>query len=200
MQHLIATSSWVILYRILATYKSEVIAGYTIAIRIFVFFLLPSWGLSNAASTLVGQNLGAKNAQRAERSVWYISILNSVYMLLVMFGFVFIPYYFISLFPVSGRTFEVAILCLQIMGYGMVFYGFGMIISQSFNGAGDTYTPTVLNFISFWFIEIPLAYFLARKAGLRENGVFYSVLISESILAIIGIFVFLRGKWKLREV
>ncbi len=200
MQYLIATSSWVILYRILATYKSEVIAGYTIAIRVFVFFLLPAWGLSNAASTLVGQNLGAKNPKRAERSVWYIAILNSAYMLLVMLGFLLIPSYFIGLFPVSGKTFEVAIICLQIMGYGMVFYGFGMIISQSFNGAGDTYTPTILNFISFWLIEIPLAYILARKIGMQENGVFYSVLISETFLAIIGIFVFLRGKWKLRVV
>ena len=200
MQYLIATSSWVILYRILAEYKSEVIAGYTIAIRVFVFFLLPAWGFSNAASTLVGQNLGAKNPARAQRAVWYTSIATSTYMLIVMLGFLFFPHYFIKLFSDGGKSYEVGVACLQIMGYGMVFYGFGMIISQAFNGAGDTYTPTLLNFISFWLIEIPLAYYLARNAGMKENGVFYAILISETILAILGIMVFLRGKWKLRTV
>ncbi|MBA7517641.1 putative FMN/FAD exporter YeeO [subsurface metagenome] len=200
LQYLIATSSWVILYRILADYKSEVIAGYTIAIRVFVFFLLPAWGFSNAASTLVGQNLGAKDPGRAERAVWYTSIVNSAYMLIAMLGFVIFPQYFIKLFSDGGKSYEVGVACLQIMGYGMVFYGFGMIIAQAFNGAGDTYTPTVLNFICFWLIEIPLAYYLAKNSGMKENGVFYSILISETILAILGILVFLRGKWKLRTV
>jgi putative MATE family efflux protein len=200
LQYLIATSCWVILYRILASYKSEVIAGYTIAIRVFVFFLLPAWGFSNAASTLVGQNLGAKDPGRAERSVWYTSLVTSVYMLITMFGFVLFPQYFIMLFSDAGKSYEVAIACLQIMGYGMVFYGFGMIVSQAFNGAGDTYTPTILNFISFWLIEIPLAYYLAKNAGMKEEGVFYAILISETLLAIFGILVFLRGKWKLKTV
>jgi len=117
-----------------------------------------------------------------------------------MLGFVLFPQYFITLFSDGGKSYEVGIACLQIMGYGMVFYGFGMIISQAFNGAGDTYTPTVLNFICFWLIEIPLAYYLARNANMEENGVFYAILISESFLAILGILVFLKGKWKLRTV
>ncbi len=200
LQHLIATSCWIILYRILANYKSEVIAGYTIAIRVFVFFLLPAWGFSNAASTLVGQNLGANNPRRAEQAVWYTSLVTSIYMSIVMLGFLLFPHYFITLFSDGGKSYEVGIACLQIMGYGMVFYGFGMIISQAFNGAGDTYTPSVLNFICFWLIEIPLAYYLARNANMEENGVFYAILISESFLAILGILVFLRGKWKLRTV
>lgn len=200
MQYLIATSSWVILYRILANYKSEVIAGYTIAIRVFVFFLLPAWGFSNAASTLVGQNLGANNPGRAERSVWYTSLVTGVYMLMALLGFVFLPEFFIKIFADGGKSYEVGIACLKIMGYGMVFYGFGMIIAQAFNGAGDTYTPTVLNFICFWMVEIPLAYYLSKNAGMNENGVFYAVLTSETLLALLGILVFLRGKWKLRTV
>lgn len=200
MQYLIATSSWVILYRILADYKSEVIAGYTIAIRVFVFFLLPAWGFSNAASTLVGQNLGAKNPDRAQRAVLYTSIISSSYMLIAMLGFLIFPHFFIKLFSDGGKSYEVGVACLQIMGYGMVIYGFGMIISQAFNGAGDTYTPTLINFISFWLIEIPLAYYLARNAGMKENGVFYAIIISEIILAILSILIFLRGKWKLRTV
>lgn len=201
IQHLIATSSWLILYRILAEYKSEVIAGYTIAIRIFIFFLLPAWGISNAAATLVGQNLGAGDSKRAERSVWKISLINSIYMGLVMLAFLIFPNLFIQFFSEPGNhSFEVAVTCLKIMGLGMVFYGFEMIIAQAFNGAGDTYTPTILNFIGFWLIQIPLAWYLAKKLNMQENGVFYAILISEAVLAILGIVAFKLGKWKTRKV
>ena len=200
-QHLIATSSWIILYRILAEYKSVVIAGYTIAIRVFVFFLLPAWGISNAASTLVGQNLGAKNPDRAERSVWKTSLVCSIYMLIIMLAFLLIPHFFIHLFSAKGtQSYDVAVSCLKIMGMGMVFYGFEMIVAQAFNGAGDTYTPTLLNLIAFWLIQIPLAYYLAKVVGMRENGVFYSILISEAALAVLGIIIFKIGRWKTREV
>lgn len=200
LQYLIATASWIFLYRILADYKSEVIAGYTIAIRIFVFFLLPAWGLSNAASTLVGQNLGAKNPKRAERSVWITSLVTSIYMLIVMSFFLISPDFLIGLFSDGGKSNEVGIACLKIMGMGMLFYGFEMIIAQSFNGAGDTYTPTILNVIGFWIIEIPLALLLARHLKMEEIGVFYAIFISETLLALMGIIIFRRGRWKLREV
>jgi len=200
-QHLIATSSWIILYRILAEFKSEVVAGYTIALRIFVFFLLPAWGISNAVSTLVGQNLGAQNTSRAERSVWLTSLACSIYMAIIMLAFITVPHFFIQIFSSQGnQSYNVAITCLKIMGIGMVFYGFEMIMAQAFNGAGDTYTPTILNFIGFWLLQIPLAFFLAKYAGMRENGVFLAILISESILAIVGILVFKRGRWKYRKV
>lgn len=201
MQHLIATSSWLILYRILAEYKSEVIAGYTIAIRVFVFFLLPAWGISNAAATLVGQNLGAEEPGRAERAVWKISLINSIYMALVMIAFLLIPQGFIGLFSESGtQAFDVGVTCLKIMGMGMIFYGFEMIIAQAFNGAGDTYTPTALNFVGFWLIQIPLAWYLAKRVGMEEDGVFYAILISEASLALFGIAAFKWGRWKNKKV
>jgi putative MATE family efflux protein len=200
-QYLVATSSWIVLYRILAEYKSEVISGYTVALRVFVFFLLPSWGISNAVSTLVGQNLGAGNPSRAERAVWVTSIINSIYMLLVMGAFLLIPQIFIQVFATEGKySYEVAVTCLKIMGMGMIFYGFEMIIAQAFNGAGDTYTPTYLNIIGFWIFQVPLAFFLAKKTDLQQNGVFYAILISEALLAIIGLMVFRLGYWKKRKV
>ncbi|MBN1117403.1 MAG: MATE family efflux transporter [Bacteroidales bacterium] len=199
-QFLIATSSWIFLYRILSSYQEEVIAGYTIGIRIFVFFLLPAWGLSNAASTLVGQNLGAKNPERAQKAVWITALVNACYMLLIMLLFQFIPHILISAFGTSEVSYDVAIRCLKIISLGNLFYGVQMVIGQAFNGAGDTYTPTLLNFIGFWLIEIPLAALLALKLGMEENGVFYSIFIAESVLCIISVYVFTRGKWKLREI
>jgi putative MATE family efflux protein len=201
VQHLIATSSWIFLYRILAEYKSEVLSGYTIAIRIFVFFLLPAWGISNAAATLVGQNLGANNPARAESSVWKTSLVSSIYMGAVMLIFLLFPGSLIQFFSEEGnQSYTVAVTCLKIMGMGMVFYGFEMIIAQSFNGAGDTYTPSALNFFGFWMIQIPLAIYLAKILGMKENGVFYAILISEAILAILGVFIFKLGRWKTRKV
>ncbi len=200
-QYFVATSSWLFLYRILAEYKSEVIAGYTVAIRLFVFFLLPAWGISNAAATLVGQNLGAEDAGRAERSVWKISLVNSVYMLSIMFLLILFPRGLIGIYAEPGSVvFEVGVTCLKIMGLGMVFYGFEMIMAQAFNGAGDTYTPTLLNVIGFWLVQIPLAWYLARVLGMRENGVFWAIFISEAVLAVLGIFIFRLGRWKSRKV
>ncbi|MBN1949590.1 MAG: MATE family efflux transporter [Bacteroidales bacterium] len=200
-QHLIATSSWIILYRILAEFKSEVIAGYTIALRLFFFFLLPSWGISNAAATLVGQNLGAGEPDRAERAVWKTAWINSLYMGIIMLLFLLVPETLIRVFAnEGGQSFTVAINCLRIMGIGMIFYGFEMIMAQAFNGAGDTYTPTILNVIGFWLIQIPLAYFLAKGHDMKENGVFYAILLSEMFLALLSILVFRLGRWKTRKV
>ena len=200
LQFLIATSSWIFLYSILGNYGREVTAGYTYGIRLFVFFLLPAWGLSNAVSTLVGQNLGAKNPNRAQRAVYYTGIVNMIYMFIVMILFLLIPHHLVGLFETSDGSFEIAISCMKIISLGMVFYGFQMVLGQAFNGAGDTYTPTWLNFIAFWLIEIPLAYYLAKIIGMEERGVFYSIFISETVLCLISFYIFSLGRWKLRKV
>lgn len=200
LQFLIATSSWIFLYSILGEYKREVTAGYTIGIRIFVFFLLPAWGLSNAVSTLVGQNLGANNPDRAKRAVMYTGAVNSIYMFCIMLLFLLAPGYLVSFFETSERSFEVAVTCMRVISLGMVFYGFQMVLGQAFNGAGDTYTPTWLNFIAFWLIEIPVAYYLANTAGWEEKGVFWAILIAETVLFFLSLFIFSRGKWKTRKV
>ncbi len=199
-QFLIATTSWIFLYRILSAYADPVIAGYTISIRVFIFFMLPSWGFSNAASTLVGQNLGAQKAGRAEKSVWECVKLNSVYMFILTLLFAISPGLFIDFFSISGEAYDTAVISLRIIGLGNVLYGVGMIMGQAFNGAGDTYTPSIMNFIAFWIIEIPLAYFLSNNSDLNEKGVFYAIMISEILLAFLFVYFFTRGKWKLRVV
>jgi putative MATE family efflux protein len=199
-QFLVATSSWIFLYRILSEYNKEVIAGYTIAIRIFIFFLLPAWGLSNAASTLVGQNLGAKNPLRAQQSVWFTALVNVSYMFIIMLMFLIFPHFLVNFFGTSPHSYDVAIRCLRIVCLGNIFYGLQMVIGQAFNGAGDTYTPTILNIIGFWLLEIPLAVVLAIVLGWKENGVFWSICIAETFLAIISLYVFSKGKWKLKVV
>lgn len=200
LQFLIATSSWIFLYSILGDYKREVTAGYTYGIRLFVFFLLPAWGLSNAVSTLVGQNLGANNLDRARRAVLFTGTVNSIYMLLVMVLFLTMPGYLVGFFETSERSFKVAVTCMRIISLGMGFYGFQMVLGQAFNGAGDTYTPTWLNFIAFWLIEIPLAKYLADHTSLAETGVFWAILIAETVLFLLSLFMFSRGKWKTRKV
>lgn len=199
-QTLIATSSWVILMRIVAKFGSEVIAGYTIAIRLIIFSLLPSWGLSNAAATLVGQNLGAKQPDRAERSVMFTGYANMI--MLGFFGLLYIlwPSFFIHLFIKDAEVIKNGSIALRIVSYGFLAYGFGMVMVQAFNGSGDTKTPTILNFICFWMLEIPLAYFLALNLELGQKGVYFSIVIAESILAILSFLVFRRGKWKSNQV
>lgn len=195
-QNIIATSSWIFLMRIVSEFGSEATAGYTVAIRIIVFALLPSWGLSNAASTMVGQSLGAGNEARAERSVWIVSIINIV--LLGMIGTVLavFPSFFIELFTLENAIVQHGALALQIVSFGFIFYGLGMVLLNAINGAGDTKTPTTLNFISFWMIEIPLAYFFAVVLGWEQNGVFYAIPIAETSLTLLSLFYFRKGKWK----
>ncbi len=199
-QYMIATASWIGLYRIVAEFGKEAVAGYTISIRIIIFALLPSWGLSNAAATLVGQNLGARKPQRAERSVVITSIVNASFLLIIALIFITVPDYFIQFFHQDPAVELIGTKSLRIISYGFVFYATGMVITQSFNGAGDTYTPTLLNFICFWIIEIPLAYLLSISIGFNETGVFWAIVIAESLLTIFGIIIFKRGKWKLRKV
>ncbi len=199
MQHLIATSSWIFLVRIISSFGTDAVAGYTIGIRLIIFALLPSWGISNAAATLVGQNLGARKPDRAERAVWYSSRINLMIMGTIGLFFVLFPDVFVAPFIESGSSEGVLISArssLRIISYGFLFYGVGMVVVQSFNGAGDTKTPTRINIISFWLIEIPVAYALAKFAGMEEQGVFVAIIIAESIMTLIGIYLFRKGKWK----
>ena len=199
-QNLIGTTSWIALVRIISVFGSEVVAGYTIAIRIVSFVLLPSWGISNAASTLVGQNLGAGKPERAERAVMATGWVNMILLGVVGLILVLFPSYFISFFITDKVVLEAGAECLRIVSIGFIAYGFGMVLVNSFNGAGDTTTPLKINIFAFWLIEIPLAWILSIKSGMNEQGVFTAIVIAESIMTLTAWIVFRRGRWKLKEV
>lgn len=199
-QNLIGTTSWIALVRIISVFGSEIVAGYTIAIRIISFVLLPSWGISNAASTLVGQNLGAKKPDRAERAVMATGYVNMILLGVVGLILILFPAYFINFFIKDEAVQEAGVVCLRIVSIGFIAYGFGMVLVNSFNGAGDTTTPLKINIFAFWLIEIPLAWILSLKAGMNERGVFTAIVIAESIMTLTAWLVFRRGKWKLKEV
>ena len=199
-QFLIGTSSWVFLMRIMSEFGSEVLAGYTIAIRIMMFTLMPAWGLSNAAATLVGQNLGAKHPKRAEESVWKTGKYAGVFMGIVSLIYIFFAPTFLGWFSDNEIVVKNGALCLQIMAAGYVFYGYGMVVIQSFNGAGDTKTPTYINFLCFWVFQLPLAYITAIWLDFGPIGVFISITLAEVLIAIIGIILFKKGKWKTVQV
>jgi len=199
-QNLISTSSWIALVRIISVFGSEVVAGYTIAIRIIGFTLLPSWGISNAASTLVGQNLGAKKPDRAEKAVWVTGWINMILLGTIGLFLVLFPEPVIRLFITNDNVIKSGILCLRIVSIGYIAYGLGMVLVNSFNGAGDTSTPLKINIFAFWMVEIPLAYILALKAGMQEEGVFIAIVVAESLMTIIAWLIFRRGKWKLKVV
>ena len=200
LQNLIATSSWIILVRIIAVSGPDAIAGYTIAIRIVLFLILPAWGLSNAASTLVGQNLGAKQPERAEKSVWITAYVNIVFMGIMGALLAIFPEFWIKIFIAEETVVYNGITALRILSFGFVFYALGMVLVQGFNGSGDTTTPTKLNLLSFWMIEIPLAYFLAIILNKGLTGATISVVVAETILAMVSWDLFRKGRWKLREV
>ena len=199
-QNLIATSSWVALVRIISIFGSEIVAGYTIAIRIVSFVLLPSWGISNAASTLVGQNLGAKKPERAERAVMITGVVNMILLGIIGIILVSFPAPFIRMFIDDPAVLAAGTECLRIVSIGFIAYGFGMVLVNSFNGAGDTTTPLKINIFAFWMLEIPLAWILSIKAGMNEQGVFTAIVIAESVMTLIAWLVFRRGKWKLKQV
>jgi putative MATE family efflux protein len=201
MQFIIASGSWIILARLVAeTGGTTASAGYQIAIRNLVFFILPSWGLSNAAATLVGQNLGAGNPARAEQSVKITAIFNACFMAFVMMLFVFFPVQIISVFTKDEAVAAYGSKALRIMGSGFIFYGIGMVMVQALNGAGDTRTPTYINLICFWLFQIPFAYFLAMCTELSTTGAFIAIPVAESLIAVIAFYYFRKGKWKMVKV
>jgi len=200
LQILIGTASWLALVRVLAGFGSDVLAGYTIGIRVIVFALLPSWGLSNAAATLVGQNLGAKHPERAERSVWMAAYYNMWVLGAVGLLFVAFAPAIIGIFTRDPAIVPHGVACLRIVSAGFVFYAYGMVVSNAFNGAGDTWTPTVLNLVCFWLLEVPLAWALSRLPAFGPSGVFLAIAIAFSTLALSSSLIFRRGRWKTRKV
>ncbi|PYX35526.1 MAG: MATE family efflux transporter [Acidobacteria bacterium] len=200
LQFAIAHTSWIGLVRIVSMFGAAALAGYTIAIRVIIFVILPSWGLSNAAATLVGQNLGAKQPERAEASVWRTGFYNMLFLGTIGVLFVLFAEPVVRLFTHDPSVVPLGASCLRILSYGNIGYAYGMVMLQAFNGAGDTVTPTIVNLFGFWFLEIPLAYWLAIKAGLHSNGVFFSIVIAEAAIAVAGILLFRRGRWKLQQI
>ncbi len=199
-QFLISSASWIFLTRILAEFGSDVVAGYTIAIRIIIFTLLPSWGMANAAATLVGQNLGANQPDRAEASVWRSAKLNMFFLLGVAALFFLAAEPIVGWFSTEVVVVQTGVTTLRVLCLGYGAYAYGMVVVQSMNGAGDTKTPIYLNLICYWLVQIPLAYCLALWLGWGPIGAFAAVPVGETLLAILGIFVFKKGKWKLTQV
>ncbi len=199
-QFIIATSSWIGLVRIVSVFGSEALAGYTIAVRIIVFTIMPAWGFSNAAATLVGQNLGARQPERAERSVWITGFANMTFMALVSLVYIFANEFLVRLFTSQPGVVAAGAQCLRTVAYGYIAYAWGMVMPQAFNGAGDTFTPTKINFFCFWLLEIPLAYLFAIKMGAHQSGVYWSIVIAESTAGFVAILLFRRGEWKQMKV
>ncbi|HXC24385.1 MAG TPA: MATE family efflux transporter [Gemmatimonadaceae bacterium] len=199
-QMLIGTASWIGLVRIMSTFGSQALAGYTIGVRVIIFALLPAWGICNAAATMVGQALGAKNPDRAERSVWMAARYNAFVLGIIGLLFVVFADAITAIFTNDPTVHTYATNCLRIASFGFPLFAFGGVITQSFNGAGDTWTPTTLNFIVFWLFEIPLAYLLAHPMHLGPNGIFYAIAVVFSVLAFVSAIIFRRGTWKTQVV
>lgn len=199
-QFIIASASWIFLMRIISTFGSAALAGYTVAIRIVMFTILPAWGFSNAAATMVGQNLGAEQPDRAEQSVYRTGLFNVIFMGFVMITFLLFAKDIAGFFTADVEVISETTRCLNIIAVGYLFYAFGMVLVQSFNGAGDTRTPTIMNFFVFWVLEIPLAYLLAVQFELNSPGVYWAIVISESMFTIVGYFLFKKGRWKTVKV
>lgn len=196
-QFIIASGSWIVIARLVAeTGGTTASAGYQIAIRNVVFFILPAWGLSNAAATLVGQNLGAKQVQRAEQSVMLTAKYNAVFMSFVMILFLFFPHPIINIFTKEEAVISYGARALQIMGSAYIFYGMSMVMTQALNGAGDTKTPTIIYFVGFWLFQIPLAYLLAKQFDFKSTGAFLAIPIAETLIALLAWYYFKKGKWK----
>ena len=202
LQFIIQSASWIFLAAIVARSGSNASGGYQTAIRLIMFFMLPAWGISNAAATLVGQNLGAKEPGRAESSVKTIAKYNTIFMAFVMVFFMVLADPLISFFipRTSVDQHKYAVEALWIISTGYVLYGFGMVLMQAFNGAGDTKTPTYISFVGFWLMQVPLAWWLAIYLGMGPLGVFIAIPASEAIITGIYYYYFRRGKWKLKEV
>lgn len=200
LQFAIAHISWIVLVRIISTFGSLAVAGYTIGIRIFMFIILPSWGMSGAAATMVGQNLGAGKPERAERAVYVTAGYNAIYLVAVAAVMIFAPGAIVSFFSTDPLVLRLSADCVRILGYGNLTYAFGMVMVQAFNGAGDTVTPTMINIVSCWFCEMPLAWFLANRTPLGVNGVFTAIPIANTVMTVISLVMFARGTWKQRRI
>jgi len=196
LQVLIGTASWIGLTRIIATFGSDALAGYTIAIRVVLFALLPCWGLGNAAATMVGQALGARDPARAERAVWIAARYNTVFLSVVGLAFLLGAPTIVSWFSHEPAVHAYATDALRVIAAGFVVYAFGMVIAQSFNGAGDTWTPTLLNLVCFWLLEIPLAWLLAFPLGMGPHGAFLAITTAFVVFAALAVTLFRRGRWK----
>ena len=199
-QVFVGTASWIGLVRIISTFGASALAGYTIAIRIIIFALLPSWGLANAAATMVGQSLGAGKPERGEQAVWTAGLYNMFFLGTAGLIFVTLATPIARLFTTDPTVAPIAAACLRIISFGYVFYAYGMVLTNAFNGAGDTWTPTWLNLCCFWLWEIPLAWLLARHFGMGPQGVAWAVTIAFSTLAVASVLLFRRGRWKLQKV
>ncbi len=199
-QSFVGMASWVVLARIVATFGSAATAGFTIAMRLILFALLPSWGLGNAAATLVGQCLGAQKPERGERAVWTAGRYNMVFLGSVGLLFLLAAEPLVGAFTQDAASLAYGVSCLRIVSCGFLFYAFGMVLEQAFNGAGDTLTPTLINLGCFWVMELPLAWALALPLGMGPTGAFLSITISYGLLAVVSAVLFRRGRWKLRTV
>ncbi|MDO5969549.1 MATE family efflux transporter [Flavivirga aquimarina] len=199
-QFLIGTSSWVFLMRIMSEFGSEVLAGYTIAIRVMMFTLMPAWGMSNAAATLVGQNLGAQEPGRAELSVWKTGKYSAIFMGMVSVIYLVFAPQIIVLFNSTPDVVKYGSLCLRVIAAGYIFYGYGMVVINAFNGAGDTKTPTYINFVCFWLLQLPFAYIMAITLDFGPAGVFWAITLAEILIAVVAIIWFKKGHWKTVKV
>lgn len=200
LQILIGTASYIGLVRIVSAFGSAALAGYTIGFRLIIFALLPAFGISNAAATMVGQNLGAGRPDRAATAVWTAGLYNMVFLGLIGAVFLAAAPLITSFFTTDLLVQPYAVRCLRIVSLGFVFYAYGMVLTSAFNGAGDTWTPTVINLFVFWLFEIPLAWFLAHRGGFGPTGVFTAMTIAYSLLAVVSLILFRRGAWKSRKV
>jgi putative MATE family efflux protein len=200
LQFVIAHTSWVVLVRFISEFGSTAVAGYTIGIRIFIFAVLPSWGLSGAAATMVGQNLGAHKPDRAVKAVYVTAFYNVLYMGAVAIAFIAAPEAIVRLFTSDADIIRFGVDCLRIVAYGNIAYAIGMVMVQTFNGAGDTITPTYINLVGFWLCQIPLAWALAFPGDLGVRGVFLAIPLAELLITLLGVAMFLRGSWKQRQI
>ena len=199
-QFLIGSASWIVLARIIAEFGSATVAGYQVAIRILLFFLLPAWGMSNATATLVGQNLGANQPERAEQSVWKTAKYNAIFMVFVTLLFLFASGPIVSFINPDPIVEKISIQVLHVITTGYIFYGVGMVLMNAFNGAGDTKTPTIISLFCFWGFQIPIAYFMAITFKLGPTGVFLAIIIAETVITIVSFIIFRQGKWKKTKV
>jgi putative MATE family efflux protein len=200
LQFMITTASWVLLVRMVQSFGSAATAGYTVAIRIVIFSIYPSWGLGSAAATLVGQNLGAKQPERAAQSVWRAGFFNMIFLGAISIIFLAFAPQLVGIFSTDPQVVKFGADCLRIISICYGFYAYGLVVLQAFNGAGDTFTPSVINLICYWVVQLPLAYLLGRHYQMGPNGIYTAILVAEILLSSISIYVFRLGRWKLKVV